>query len=414
MLMTLIFRALSSIINLKFLSCLIALFLIFSGTPVNADHFRIRDCPDNALVDLNWAADFIDRHLDMILQQQTVLNTRYQQSIKHDWPRTTIDCANPNRSSCRDDANAFHVSANIVHPCWGNIMSRTPRWTRCRLVGTILHEKAHEARVPDADPHNEGPSNPEANNDPVYRFGEFVGNYCTTVAGTAAPGSLDRQGLLNIGSSADLPLGDYCDRDDQCRSNECRQGRCVCNDNGDCPSGHICDKVGKNECIRAQLPLGAGCERNAQCLSDQCRRGICVCDDDGDCPSGFRCKTAGINECIRINGQIGEVCNRNSDCITGKCDRDICVCDTDQHCIDFFGGTDWRCRKLGQNECMRTRRDNGARCHLDEDCLSGQCFGAGDSRTCRPTGLPNGARCHRNDDCVSGQCRGVGDGRTCR
>jgi len=397
--------------NLKFLSYITALLLIFTAAPVTADNFRIRDCPSNALVDLNWAVKFIDQHLDSILTVQSILNTRYQARIKDRWPKTTIDCANDRRGSCRT-ALAFTGTANIVHFCWqNNLNAATPR-NRCNVVATLLHEKAHEAHAPDADAHND--RNLEAENDPVYQFGFHVYRYCERVASGATAGSFNSFGLARLGANNALPLGDYCDRNAQCRSDQCRRGECVCNDNSDCPSGQICDKIGRNKCIRARLPLGADCDRNAQCRSDQCRRGKCVCNDNGDCPSGYRCKTAGLNECIKIDGRIGEVCNRNSDCRTGQCDRDICVCDTDQHCRDFFPGSNWRCRKGGQNECVRTNLSNGARCHVDGDCASGKCRGVGGGRTCRPTGLPNGARCDRNGDCASGQCRGVGSRRTCR
>jgi hypothetical protein len=30
------------------------------------------------------------------------------------------------------------------------------------------------------------------------------------------------------------------------------------------------------------------------------------------------------------------------------------------------------------------------------------------------TNLPNGARCHKNSDCQSGQCRGTREERTCQ
>jgi len=53
--------------NLKFLSYITALLWIFTAARVTADNFRIRDCPSNALVDLNWAVKFIDQHLDSIL-----------------------------------------------------------------------------------------------------------------------------------------------------------------------------------------------------------------------------------------------------------------------------------------------------------------------------------------------------------
>jgi len=348
--------------NLKFLSYITALLLIFTAAPVTADNFRIRDCPSNALVDLNWAVKFIDQHLDSILTVQSILNTRYQARIKDRWPKTTIDCANDRRGSCRT-ALAFTGTANIVHFCWqNNLNAATPR-NRCNVVATLLHEKAHEAHAPDADAHND--RNLEAENDPVYQFGFHVYRYCERVASGATAGSFNSFGLARLGANNALPLGDYCGR-------------------------------------------------NAQCRSDQCRRGKCVCNDNGDCPSGYRCKTAGLNECIKIDGRIGEVCNRNSDCRTGQCDRDICVCDTDQHCRDFFPGSNWRCRKGGQNECVRTNLSNGARCHVDGDCASGKCRGVGGGRTCRPTGLPNGARCDRNGDCASGQCRGVGSRRTCR
>lgn len=373
-------RALFPKVNFKILNYIATFLLVFAATPAIADHFRIRDCPDNALVDLNWAVKFIDRHLDSILAGQSILNTRYQTRIKDRWPVTSIDCARDNRNVCQT-AFAFTGTANIVHVCWQNCLDANPTRNRCDIVEDLLHEKAHEAHVPVADAHNAG--NTEAINDPVYRFGFYVNHFCQMVAASVSTGSIDSFGLDPLGANSALPLGDFCDRNAQCLSNQCRRGECVCNNNSDCPSGQICDKVGRNECVRAQLPLGAACDRNAQCQSNQCRRGNCVCNDNSDCLPGYRCKTGGLNECIKVGGDIGEVCNRNSDCNTGQCDRDICVCDSDQDCREFFSGSNWRCRKSGQNECVRTNLSNGQRCHKNGDCASGQCRGSGRGRTCR-------------------------------
>lgn len=361
-------------------SCMRTIVLLLTGAALmltmstaGADSFRIRNCPGTALTDLNWAADFIDNHLNALLSS-SALNSADQVRIREHWGGTTIKCRNNNYCARNPGTGGYHISANRIHLCWNNLLALSGI-NRCRLVGIIMHEKAHEAHVPKADQHNDRHNYAfEVNIDPVYRFGNAAAAYCRSNAGAA--------GLVALGTTGTLAIGDHCDRNAQCRSGQCRWGECVCDDDNDCPGDRICNKVGRNRCVQAQLSLGVACDINAQCRSGQCRGGNCVCNDDGDCPADHRCKTAGKNECIRIGGQIGEVCNRNSDCLTGQCDRDVCVCATNAHCQSLFG-PNMRCRKVGQNHCQRTNQPAGSRCYKDGDCSSDNCKGIGSRRTCR-------------------------------
>ena len=309
--------------------------LLLLMSTVGAAQFKIRDCESSAMQDLNWAVDYIDNNLDAILANATYVPSKYLNRIKRKWPRTTLDCAK-NRKSCRDGAWAFQSAANIVHLCWDNIRSHTPRVTRCELVSIILHEKAYEAHVPKSAQHNDRRGYSfEVNSDLVYRFGNVARAYCNSAATTArrtAPASFNAQGLVAVesGGPAKLSLGAHCSRDAQCESGQCRGRICVCNDDSDCGPNKRCKKAGKNYCVPTGSLIGEYCRRNRDCAVGECERRSCVCDSDGDCHTtfgspNFRCKKGGKNYCQPTNVPAGGACSRNSDCQSGlKCRRDRC------------------------------------------------------------------------------------------
>ena len=313
--------------NINPVKAVSVVLLILLVSTAGAAQFKIRNCESSAMLDLNWAVDYIDNNLNAILDDATFIPSKQKDRIKRKWPKTTIKCS-PNRKSCRDGSLAFQSTANIVHICWDNIRPWGALMTRCNLVAIILHEKAHEAHVPKSAQHNDRHGYAfEVDDDPVYRFEEVALAHCNNAATAAlstAPGSFNAQGLMGVESGAPR-----------------------------------------------RLSVGARCSNNAQCISGQCRRKICVCTEDTDCGPNQRCKTAGKNYCVPTGGLIGEICKKNEDCAVGECERGICVCDTDSDCQTTYGSPDFRCRKLGKNYCQETNQPVGGACSKNSDCQPG-------------------------------------------
>lgn len=97
------------------------------------------------------------------------------------------------------------------------------------------------------------------------------------------------------------PLNAACEADRDCLSNRCTDDRCVCTNDSDCPTGQECyaPVLAPNACRAVGLPLGAACQRDSQCRSEQCEGDRCVCRHDSDCPADQRCRTpiTGQNRC---------------------------------------------------------------------------------------------------------------------
>nr|WP_275937362.1 membrane dipeptidase [Sorangium cellulosum] len=160
-------------------------------------------------------------------------------------------------------------------------------------------------------------------------------------------------------------LGGSCRFNEECESGQCTAvacnaipGRCVCNDDADCASGHYCaiktpGVGGDNECVAGKADHQI-CTRDSQCASGRC--------------GGF---IAGSGWCYTPGSKpIGAGCRVNEECPTGRCGdtSQVCMCRYDEHCgANQFCG--W-----GANEgkCM-DKRGRGGACTKDSHCLSGDC-----------------------------------------
>lgn len=108
-------------------------------------------------------------------------------------------------------------------------------------------------------------------------------------------------GKANYCASTTKALGASCSKDSQCASDKCEKDECVCKSDSDCPSGESCftPALGKNYCDSTTKGLGDSCSKDNQCRSDKCQGGNCVCKKDSDCPDRKKCKkpVIGANHC---------------------------------------------------------------------------------------------------------------------
>jgi len=242
-----------------------------------------------------------------------------------------------------------------------------------------------------------------------------------------------------------------------CEYSSCESGDCL---NGVCS----CPATSSNN-----ISNGCACDGNANCASGNCYGGICqapeadgmACQNDGECSSGYcdsgyccpdNCEcgcTAGLcNACCPGAGESGNsnscACDNNSDCVSGNCYGDtgagICqapegpgaVCTNDGECSsdDCYipdnttigsccpsdppcecGCTDGLC-----NTCCPGPEESGNNlgclCYNNSDCLSGNCYGAGDTdEVCNTLGScycqapeADGMACQNDGNCMSNNC----------
>jgi hypothetical protein len=145
----------------------------------------------------------------------------------------------------------------------------------------------------------------------IYRMGGIAEAYCVNAAKAGDVVDAPFQGASRS------PLGDGCCNNSDCSSGRCwvkldsrpfevtppgvDRGKCVCNDDGDCPGAQQCFKpFGKETyCSSTTKKLGESCKKNSQCASDKCERDECVCRKDTDCGSKGKCRTpiTGKNYC---------------------------------------------------------------------------------------------------------------------
>ncbi len=315
---------------------IIILLMLGLATSVQAKNLKVKNCDSSSIADINWALDFIDSHINEILDDATFIPSKYKDKIKKKWPSTTLRCSTKKR--CDGDTGAYHKLGNRFNLCWDQL--RDADTTRCGLVGVIMHEKAHAANVPIEKQHNETREYGYVRDvDLVYRFDKVVEDICT------------KKAIPQTDSSVKI----------------------IVRPDGSMTGENIIDS-GET----SKLDLGQRCSEHTQCVSSQCGKGVCVCDDNKDCGSKSRCiKKIGKNYCVPRGGLIGDFCKKNSDCGIGKCEKKSCVCDKDKHCKDSFGSTDFRCATpglgFGKNFCQPTSVANGGACTKNSDCTSDKC-----------------------------------------
>ncbi|WP_395808741.1 membrane dipeptidase [Archangium minus] len=165
-------------------------------------------------------------------------------------------------------------------------------------------------------------------------------------------------------------LNEGCRFDAECISDQCTSvlcstfdGRCVCNDDGDCGASAYCqDEIpanpGDNDCVPKKADW-ASCSRDGQCLSGEC----------GGCADT-------VGWCYTPNSKAyGQSCKSDNECTTGRCGADCylnptgtCLCDSDSHCASSqycgWGTNSGKCQD---------KKSRGAACAYDRECLSNKC-----------------------------------------
>lgn len=164
-------------------------------------------------------------------------------------------------------------------------------------------------------------------------------------------------------------LGQGCRFDAECFSDQCTSvlcstfdGRCVCNDDGDCGSTNYCADglpgPGDNSCVPKKADWDS-CSRDGQCRSGAC----------GGCADT-------VGWCFTPRSKAyGQTCKSDRECTTDRCGADCyvnptgtCLCQSDSHC-----GTNQYCGwGLNSGRCQN-KKGRGAACSADRECQSNNC-----------------------------------------
>ncbi len=360
------------------------LIALVGAAPAGA--YEIKNCPIKPQKDLKTAATFLEDNMSALVDQYTFLTEKQRQEIVRKWVRLDIRCSD-NESQCDKFKGFAHGGpGNQVNICY---YSYTTSNDLCDLVGTIMHEQGHAHGFQMVPGHND-PTDYHFEHDPIYRMGSIAEAFCRSSASAGLFANAPLRG------GGDRNIGDKCKEDLQCRSSRCSSGECVCNEDSDCAVGRRCFKpaAGKNFCSSTSLAVGESCGRDDECRSNQCEGGVCVCRHDSDCPSGQVCKTpvTGKNSCEESDDPIGAkalgtACKRDSECLSNKCESDKCVCNSDSDCPS---GQECYRPITGSNVCRTVALALGKSCQRDSQCRSNKC--EQDECVCRT-----------NDDCPKGK-----------
>lgn len=166
----------------------------------------------------------------------------------------------------------------------------------------------------------------------------------------------------------------------------------------ECGDGFVClDGDCLQACDEGLCKLGEVCTSSG-CRPPVCDGGSCQvpCGRDTDCGVGETCGADG--SCLVGKQAAGQPCSASADCELGVCDvNGTCrsACADDSSCQS--GET---CKPPAQEDtwgvCSGQRVPFGARCHVAEDCQSGQCVtGTKDGDVCT-------ALCRSDDTCPAG------------
>lgn len=362
-----------------------ACLVIALGGAAPAGAYEIKNCPIKPQKDIKAAARFLEENMSALVDQYTFLTERQRQEVVRKWVGLNIRCSD-NESQCDKFKGFAHGGpGNAVNICY---YSYTSANDLCDLVQTIMHEQGHAHGFRMVPGHND-PTDYHYQHDPIYRMGNIAEDFCEA---SASAGLFTND---NLRGGGDRDIGEKCKEDLQCTSSRCSGGECVCNEDSDCPLGQRCFKpaAAKNFCSSTFLAVGQSCDRDDECRSNQCEDDVCVCRHDSDCPSGQVCKTpiTGKNFCEASDDvgakALGAACDRDSECLSNKCEQDRCVCNSDSDCL--VGQECYR-PVTGANICRTVGLALGKSCQRDSQCQSKKC----EQDVCV---------CRTNDDCPSGK-----------
>jgi hypothetical protein len=360
----------------------IAALLVTLTGATQAAAYDIKGCPGDPASDIAAAADFLEDNMSTLVDQYTFLTERQRQEIVRKWVRINLKCSDKEGMCDKFVGHAHGGPGNTINICY---YSYSRFSSLCDLVSTIMHEQGHAHGFRMVSGHNK-PTDYHYQHDPIYRMGIIAKDFCeSSISFTDSP-------LRGGGNRA---IGDDCSEDLQCDSSRCSGGECVCNEDSDCAAGERCFKpaAAKNFCSNVSRDLGAACNRDDECRSNQCESDVCVCRHDSDCPGGQVCRTpiTGRNSCEAAeeigSRALGADCDRNSQCLSNKCESDECVCNSDGDCP---AGQECYRPITGTNDCRTVGLELGRSCQRNSQCRSNKC--EQDECVCRT-----------NDDCPARQ-----------
>jgi Cys-rich repeat protein len=362
-----------------------ACLLIALGGAAPASAYEIKNCPIKPHKDIKAVATFLEDNMSTLVDQYTFLSEKQRQEIVRKWVGLNIRCSDKEGKCDTADGFAHGGPGNTVNICYYSFSSTADL---CDLARVIMHEQGHAHGFRKVPGHND-PTDYHYEHDPMYRMGNIAEVFCED---SASAGEFANETLQGGG---DRNIGDKCKEDLQCRSSRCSGGECVCNEDSDCGLGQRCFKpaAAKNFCASTSRAVGESCDRDDECRSNQCEDGECVCRHDSDCPSGQVCKTpiTGKNSCEASDDvgakALGESCDRDSECLSNKCESDECVCNSDSDCPS---GQECYRPITEKNDCRPVGLTLGASCQRNSQCRSNKC--EQDECVCRT-----------NDDCPSGK-----------
>ncbi len=264
--------------------------------------------------------------------------------------------------------------------------------------------------------------------------GEDDGDFCAT---TCAIGGIDSDAHCVIPAHCDLgtctpdvPNGNACDEDSDCRSNHCDNGFCCddgvcCGAVADCPSiggiGTTCDDTVTCQGSRGEIT----CEMN-RCGT---RSGV---PDDSACGPAIEADSCGPYRSVHCTGAASQpvprcpsACTRDADCdddahCDGVCVPDVPngnLCDEDSDCVSDHCNNDVCCNS---GDCCRAPADcpgsysRPAVCHTPLGCQGsrdaavcsdyrcGTMVGVGDDSACTMSTLANDCGLYLSRFCSGG------------
>lgn len=171
-----------------------------------------------------------------------------------------------------------------------------------------------------------------------------------------------------------------CCTDGDCRSRNCRGGRCRPVPTPPPPPPASCADGIKNG-TESDVDCGGPCFR-------KCSIGK-ACAGDGDCASGHCC------------GGVCRACCANDDCPTYVCSGNVCQSATCDDGVRNGDESDVDCGGPCSRKCL-----DGRRCSVASDCQNGFCNGG----NCFPANQPLGAECRSGN---SAQCSQAGGTVVC-
>lgn len=210
----------------------------------SASALELQKCDSTATSEIKAVHSKMNSRLSATVARFTWLKQKQRDELKKKWPKLKIDCEDDKNKCAKDDIkDGFIITGyahgsfgNTVNVCYYNAVESAAKL--CDLVETIWHEKGHADGMPKMNHHNHPDKHPEVfKKDAVYRMGFAAGDECRAnmFAGTA---NRALKGNTNLG------LGVKCSKDSQCKSEKCKDAKCVCRKDADCGSKKCKEPLG--------------------------------------------------------------------------------------------------------------------------------------------------------------------------